>query len=142
MKVTVKIKPEIAKKGSGFSDIEGKQEIRPFDKNGKLVPDKVFELESTPFVELKISTGELKLLKREEDQEEKKTKTDPGAAAEVELKVFVNGESKGMIKTEKDASEGKIKRALFADESIRASLEDVKIKDIKITESEVEITAK
>lgn len=141
MKVYVKIKPEIAKKGSGFSDIEGKQEIRPYEK-GKLVPDKKFELESTPFVESKISTGELILLKREEKEEK-----DPGENSgsgdknHGEFKVFIDGKEAGSIKTaEKD--EKQIKTAVYKDEKIRELLKGRKVDTFDINEAEITITLK
>jgi hypothetical protein len=79
-KVFVKIKPEIAKRGGGFYDINGKQDITPVrDKDGTVNIEQVFERQGTPFVEQKIASGELILIRRESDKKteaEKKPETE------------------------------------------------------------------
>ena len=133
MKVYVKINPKIAAKGAGFSDIAGKQEVYPPYKDGAPVVDKEFELESTPFVEQKIATGELVLIKREEEKKSTSTET--------ELSVTINGTVVTSIKVAKDEKSEKIQKTVLADELVIAALKDLKTKSIKITAAAVEITA-
>ena len=73
MKVKVKIKESIARKGCGFYDIDGQQELFSRGKDGSIETGKVFVVEATPFIESKIGSGELVLIERIED---KPAKTD------------------------------------------------------------------
>lgn len=70
--IKVKIKKAIALKGCGFVDIDGKQDLFPRDKNGKIDVDKVYTVEATPFIELKIASGELVLVSRDQGKAENK----------------------------------------------------------------------
>lgn len=79
MKVEIKLHPDLASQGLGFTDTQGKQELR--HEAGKSIIVK-----RTPFVNLKIQSGEVTLVKtiEEETKEEKKeaetSKTESDAA--------------------------------------------------------------
>lgn len=55
MKIKVKLNPVLDKEGRGFTDVQGKQEIRP-KQYGK---GQTIEVEQTNFVQAKIRTGEI-----------------------------------------------------------------------------------
>ena len=61
MKITVRLRDDLAKAGMGFSDIEAKQEIR--HKPGGTV-----EVEQTPFVQKRIETGEVIVVSTSEEE--------------------------------------------------------------------------
>jgi hypothetical protein len=67
MEVRVRIKDSIARKGCGFYDIDGSQELFPRNEKGGIDIKKEFTVNSTPFIESKIASGELILLERIED---------------------------------------------------------------------------
>lgn len=56
MKVEIKLHPDLVKQGLGFTDTNGKQELR--HKEGETLI-----VERTPFVNLKIQSGEITLIK-------------------------------------------------------------------------------
>lgn len=79
-KVLVKIKADIAARGNGFYDSEGGQRIYPPATKSGYDVDKEFTLDATPFVERKIRTGELLLIKRIPDKSGTVTKNPDGDA--------------------------------------------------------------
>ncbi len=98
MKIKVKIKPEIAAKGSGFYDPDKKQNIYPprdKDRNPKV--GHIFTLESTPSIEKRISNGELILIERIGVKEKEENSTDTGKSVS-EIKVIINEKEVTKIK--------------------------------------------
>lgn len=69
--VDVTIKPDIARSGRGFIDIEHGQELFPFEK-GTLKADKVFSVVKTRFIRSKLDTGELVLAETEKQNSSQK----------------------------------------------------------------------
>lgn len=130
MKVTVKIKPEIAVKGSGFYDLEGKQDIfPPRGKDGKPVINHEFTVESTSFVEAKIASQELVLVAREE--------------AVVIYEVFLGSEKMTEIQTGENAQEDEIfELILKTDEAKKSGLKDKNVKSYQISGNKIEIVVK
>jgi len=107
-KVIVKLKPGIAVTGSGFYDFEGKQDIfPPRNKKGKPVVDHKFELLATPFVEHKIASGELVLIKRIEGK--------------TEYPIYVNGKEVSRLKEPEEwpESEEELSQLVIMDKKVQ-----------------------
>jgi len=128
--VEVKLHPEIARRGGGFCDIDGRQDILPpRDSNGALIVDHVFSLEMTPFVSQKISTGELIPVGLEKDGLKK-------------LPVYVNGEMVSEIAISEGMADEEISQALLMDEKVTGACGDREIKKLSVEKDCVEIRVK
>jgi len=131
MKVKVKIKADIAAKGSGFCDIEGGQDIfPPFDKKGAPVIDKEFTLEATPFVESKIASGELVLLAREDD------------AKMVPYEVYANNDMITEVKVKEGSTEEEIFDVISKNNACKKILKEKELVGYEINSQQIVMKVK
>ncbi|HOW82434.1 MAG TPA: hypothetical protein PK573_07740 [Spirochaetota bacterium] len=128
--VEVKLHPGIARRGGGFCDIDGRQDILPpRDKSGFPVVDHVFTLEMTPFVSQKISTGELIPVGLEKGGLKK-------------LPVYVNGEMVSEVAISEGMADEDISQALLMDEKVTGACGDREIKKFSVGKDGVDIRVK
>ena len=129
MKVKVKINSKIASKGGGFYDIQGKQNIYPSSKNGKIDIDEVFTVEATEFVEAKIASGELVLICRGEDKD-------------VTYEVYKGSEKLTELAVKEGATEEEIFSQLAKNKEYQGLLKDHKVTGYSIEQNKIMIKVK
>lgn len=129
-KVEVRLKPEIARKGGCFCDIAGRQDIiPPRDKKGTPSVDHVFTLIATPFVEEKIASGELILLKREAEEK-------------AMIPVFVGKEKASEVAVPAGATEEEISQLVLMDKAVSDACGNGEIKKFSVKKNRVVIEVK
>lgn len=128
--VHVRIKKEIAAKGCGFYDIDGRQEILPpRDKKGKPNVEKVFELAETPFVRMKIGTGELVVVRRDE---KKKSENNPSTNTDKTIELQVNGKTIVEENVPVDFSDEEMEELAVSNKEIIEAVGNREVKKIKV----------